>query len=63
MAISYAKLLGAFVRWLLKGCKTSLRKEINGEYEATWGSSYNLENYIIGIASVFVMLFIVYLFI
>ncbi len=30
-----SKDLGAFVRWLFKGCKTKLRDEIEGNFEAT----------------------------
>ena len=43
------ELIGGFIRWLLKGCKTSLRDELEGNLDATWGSSYDFENYIIGL--------------
>ena len=58
-----AKLLGAFIRWLIKGCKTSLRDEIEGNFEGTWGGSYSTENYIIGISTVIIILVIVAIFI
>jgi len=44
-----ARLLGGFVRWLLKGCKTSLKDEVEGNLDATWGGTYDTENYIIGL--------------
>jgi len=53
-----AKDLGAFVRWLFKGCKTKLRDEIEGNFEATWGVTYDMENYIIGNVTVLVMILI-----
>jgi hypothetical protein len=49
-------LIGGFIRWLLKGCKTSLRDEIEGNLDATWGSTYDTENYIIGIITVVIIL-------
>ena len=56
MAISLAKHLGALVRWLFKGCKTKLQDEIDGVFDATWGGSYDTENYIIGLVTVLIML-------
>jgi hypothetical protein len=56
MAIEFAKLIGGFIRWLLKGCKTSLRDETEGNLDATWGGTYDTENYIIGIATVVIIL-------
>lgn len=53
-----AKELGAFVRWLFKGCKTKQRDEIEGNFEATWGVTYDMENYIIGNVTVLVMILI-----
>ena len=43
--MSYPELrdLGAFVRWLLKGCKTKLK------YEAFDNTDYDKENYMIGV--------------
>lgn len=63
MVIAYAKLLGGFIRWLIKRCKTSLRDEIEGNFEGTWGSTYSTENYIIGISTVIIILVIVAIFI
>jgi hypothetical protein len=56
MAIEFAKLIGGFIRWLLKGCKTSLRDETEGNLDATWGGTYDTENYIIGIITVVIIL-------
>lgn len=58
-----AKWIGAFVRWLIKGCKTSLKDEIEGNFPSKWGGSYEIENYIIGIITVvFLLGVILYLF-
>ena len=32
-----ARWIGGFIRWLLKGCKTSLKDEVEGNLDATWG--------------------------
>ena len=29
--------LGGLIRWLLKGCNTNLKDEVQGNLEATWG--------------------------
>ena len=50
-----ARWIGGFVRWLLKGCKTSLQDEVEGNLDATWGGSYNTENYIIGVVTVIII--------
>jgi len=58
-----AKWIGGFIRWLLKGCKTSLRDEVEGNLDATWGGSYDFENYIIGlITSILIIGLIVWMF-
>jgi hypothetical protein len=58
-----AKLIGGFIRWLLKGCKTSLRDEVEGNLDASWGGSYDFENYIIGlITSILIIGLIVWMF-
>ena len=54
-----AMLVGGFIRWLLKGCKTKLKDEIEGDFKATWGGTYDTENYIIGVATAVVILGIV----
>jgi len=45
----FAILIGGVVRWLFKGCKTKLGDEVNGRLDATWGGTYDTENYIIGL--------------
>ena len=47
--IQIAQLIGAVLRWLSKGCKSSLKEEIHGNYDAKWAGSYEIENYIIGV--------------
>jgi hypothetical protein len=37
-----ARWLGGFIRWLLKGCKTNLVDEMQGNLEATWVGSYDI---------------------
>jgi len=56
-----AQHFGGFIRWLLKGCKTSLRDEVEGNLDATWGSSYDTENYIIGMITTVAILGVVIL--
>lgn len=56
MAIEFAKLIGGFIRWILKGCKTRLQDEVEGNFDATWGGTYDSENYIIGLATVIIIL-------
>jgi hypothetical protein len=55
----WAEFIGAIIRWLLKGCKTSLRDEIGGNFERSWGPSYDVENLIIGIVSVDILLVLI----
>jgi hypothetical protein len=52
----WAEAIGAFVRWLLKGCKTSLRDEVGGNFISTWGPSYDTENLIIGYSTTVIIL-------
>ncbi len=60
---SGAMYLGGLIRWLLKSCKTNLRDELEGNLDATWGRSYDFENYIIGvITSVIIIGLVVWLF-
>ncbi|PID95322.1 MAG: hypothetical protein CSA95_00125 [Bacteroidetes bacterium] len=51
-----AKWIGGVIRWLLKGCKTELRDEIEGNLDATWGGTYDTENYVIGIITMVIIL-------
>lgn len=54
-----ARWLGGFIRWLLKGCRTSLQDEIGGNLDATWGKTYDTENYVIGLGTIVIILGIV----
>jgi hypothetical protein len=54
--IPLTRLIGGFIRWLLKGCNTSLQDEIEGNLDATWGGTYDTENYIIGIITAVIIL-------
>jgi len=56
MAIEFAKFIGGFIHWLMHGCKTSLQDEVEGNLDATWGGTYDTENYIIGVVTVVVIL-------
>ena len=51
-----ARLIGGFIRWLLKGCKTSLQDEVEGNLNASWGGTYDTENYVIGIITTVIIL-------
>lgn len=59
MAIEFAKLIGGFIHWMIHGCKTSLQDEVEGNLDATWGGTYDTENYIIGVVAVVIILGIV----
>jgi hypothetical protein len=59
MPYIFLKMIGGFIRWLSKGCKTKLEYEIHGKLPATWGSSYNNENFIIGIIASFISIAII----
>jgi hypothetical protein len=59
MGYSFLKLLGAFIRWITKGCKGKLINEIDGIYPATWGRSYDMENLAIGMLVGFILIAIV----
>ena len=54
--IPLTRLIGGFIRWLLKGCKTNLQDEIEGNLNATWGGTYDTENYIVGIVTVVIII-------
>ncbi len=54
-----ARWIGGFIRWLCKGCKTSLKDEVEGNLEATWGGTYDTENYIIGFITTLLFLGII----
>lgn len=63
MAVEFAKLIGGFIHWLIHLCKTSLKDELEGNLDATWGGTYDTENYIIGLATVIIILGLVVLLI
>ncbi len=52
----WGMLIGGFIRWLLKGCKTNLQDEVEGNLDASWGGTYDTENYVIGIITVVIIL-------
>ena len=59
MAIEFAKIISGFIHWLVHGCKTSLQGEVEGNLDATWGGTYDTENYIIGVIFVVIVLGII----
>ena len=38
-----ARYIGGFIRWLLKGCRTRLIDEFEGNLDAKWGGTYDLK--------------------
>lgn len=54
--IPITRMIGGFIRWLFKGCKTSLKDEVEGNLDATWGGTYDTENYVIGIIKTVIIL-------
>jgi hypothetical protein len=48
--------IGAFIRWLLKLCKTKLRDEIKGIFNPVLLDSYTMENFFIGLISVTIVI-------
>ncbi len=60
---SFAILLGAVLRWLFKGFRTSLSDELLCRLEPTWGKTYKFENYVVGVIAIVSLLgFIVIVF-
>ena len=59
MNYAIIQILGGFIRWLFKGCKTKLEHEIHGKLPATWGRSYDMENLAIGMLVGFIFIAIV----
>ena len=55
--------IGAFMRWLFKGCKTNLRDELDGLGKPTWGFSIDCENFVIGLVVDIIILFIIFRFV
>lgn len=60
--IETAERIGGFIRWLLKGCKTCLKDEVEGNLEPTILGSYSTENYIIGLITAVIVIGIALLF-
>ncbi len=58
MYIATTKFLGGFIRWLIKGCRTKLKDEVEGNLEPKWLKSYGTENYIIGLITSIIMIVI-----
>lgn len=56
-----ARFVGGFVRWLLKGCKTKLKDEVEGNLEPKILESYGTENYIIGLMTSVILIIIMLL--
>lgn len=54
--------IGGFVRWLLKGCKTCLKDEVEGNLRPAVLDSYSTENYIIGLITAAIIIGIALLF-
>ena len=54
--IPITRMIGGSIRWLFKGCRISLQDEIEGNLDATWGGTYDTENYIIGIITTVIIL-------
>ena len=52
MNFIWAKTLGAFVRWLFKGCRTKLKDEIEGNLDSSWAGDYDIESYIVGFITI-----------
>ena len=53
---SAAIYLGGLLRWLVKGCKTNLKDELEGNLDPSWGGTYDFENFIIGVVFVAIVL-------
>ncbi len=55
----WAMILGGFIRWLSKACKSSLRDEIEGNYTSNWAGSADVENCIIGLITTAILLILI----
>ena len=58
----WAEIIGGFIRWLLKGCKTKIIDEVEGNFDPKWGGNYDFENFIIGVVTVVILLGILLIF-
>ncbi len=54
--IPLTRYLGGFIRWLLKGCFTNLKDEVEGNIDPTWGGTYDFENYVTGIFTIVIII-------
>lgn len=54
-----AILIGGFIRWILKACKTNLSDELEGDVEPFILKSAETENYLLGYALVAVILVLI----
>ncbi len=53
----WGMLIGGFIRWLFKGCRTNLGDEVHGRLEpTTFLKDYDLENFFLGIITVIIIL-------
>lgn len=59
MSASWASFIGAFIRWALKGFKTRLKDEIEGNFPSKWGNSYLFGNYIIGLITIALIMIVI----
>ena len=57
-----ARYIGGFIRWLIKGCRTNLIDEVEGNFDPKWGGTYDFENFIIGVVTVVILLGILLIF-
>ena len=55
-------IIGSFVRWIFKGCKTSFKDEIDGNLKLIFISNdYHLENAVIGYVTITILISIILL--
>ena len=60
--IETAERIGGFIRWLLKGCRTCLKDEVEGNLSPVVLDSYSSENCIIGLITAAIIIGIALLF-
>ncbi len=60
MSYISVEFIGAFGRWVFKGFKTKFKDEVDGNFDAKWGKSYECENFIIGIITSLVLIIIAF---
>jgi hypothetical protein len=57
--VFWTEWIGGVVRWLLKGCRTNYRDEIEGVLEPRILNSYEMENFIIGFITVAIIIILI----